>query len=197
MADRRFVTTIDDEMKKILHYEESDKFPVYSYKREEDYNKNVCLSDESFTHMDQNFIHHGGGKSKVEFCDLIKGSSDFIHVKYYSGSQSMSHLFSQGFVGSELFISDSEFRGKLNEKLPAHIKLADHIIRPDAKNYKLVFAIATDKNLPEDLPLFSKINLKNFYKSISNFGYEVRICKIAVDPSIYRKKICRPQKNKL
>ncbi|MCV5277489.1 DUF6119 family protein, partial [Escherichia coli] len=76
---------------------------------------------------------------------------------------------SQGFIGSELFISDSEFRGKLNEKLPAHIKLADHINRPDAKKYKLVFAIASNKNLPEDLPLFSKVNLKNFHKSITNF----------------------------
>ncbi|WP_345828547.1 TIGR04141 family sporadically distributed protein [Pantoea sp. BRR-3P] len=197
VADRKFVTTIDDEMKKILHYEESDKFPVYSYKREEDYNKNVCLGDTSFTHMDQKFIHHGGGKSKIEFCDLIKDASDFIHVKYYSGSQSMSHLFSQGFVGSELFISDSEFRGKLNEKLPDHIKLADHVKRPDAKNYKLVFAIATNKKLPEDLPLFSKINLKNFHKSIRNFGYEVRICKIDVDPNIYKRKLCKPQKNKL
>lgn len=197
VADRKFVTNIDDEMKNILHYEESDKFPVYSYKREEDYNENVCLCDKSFTHMDQKFIHHGGGKSKVEFCDLIKDASDFIHVKYYSGSQSMSHLFSQGFVGSELFISDSEFRGKLNEKLPDHIKLADHTKRPDARDYKLVFAIATNKNIPEDLPLFSKINLKNFHKSISNFGYEVRICKISVDPNIYKRKLFKPQKNKL
>ncbi|EFN9188570.1 TPA: TIGR04141 family sporadically distributed protein [Escherichia coli] len=197
VADRNFVSTIDDEMKKIIHYEESDKFPVYSYKREEDYNKKLCQNDNSFTHMDQKFIHHGGGKSKIEFCDLIRGQSDFIHVKYYTGSQSMSHLFSQGFIGSELFISDSEFRGKLNEKLPAHIKLADHINRPDAKKYKLVFAIASNKNLPEDLPLFSKVNLKNFHKSITNFGYEVRICKIAVDPDIYKKKLCKPQKNKL
>ncbi|MCW1834297.1 DUF6119 family protein [Pantoea ananatis] len=43
---------------------------------------------------------------------------------------------------------------------------------------------------------YSKINLKNFKKSISNFGYEVRICKIPVDPLIYKKKLCRP-KNKL
>lgn len=67
-------------MKKIIHYEESDKFPVYSYKREEDYNKKLCQDDNSFTHMDQKFIHHGGGKSKIEFCDLIRGQSDFIHV---------------------------------------------------------------------------------------------------------------------
>ena len=26
VADRNFVSTIDDEMKKIIHYEESDKF---------------------------------------------------------------------------------------------------------------------------------------------------------------------------
>lgn len=197
VADRKFVSTIDDEMKRILHYEETDKFPIYSYKREEEYNEKICIADKRFTHMDQNFIYHGGGRSKVEFCDLIRGGSDFIHVKYYSGSQSMSHLFSQAFVGSELFISDSEFRGKLNEKLPAHIKLADHSIRPEAKKYKVVFAIATNKKIPEDLPLFSKINLKNFNKSISNFGYEVRICRIAVDPAIYKKKLCKPQKNKV
>ncbi|HFO2534611.1 DUF6119 family protein [Yersinia massiliensis] len=194
VADRKFVSTIDDEMKRIVHYEETDKFPNYSYIREEEYNKQVCIADKGFTHMDQKFIYHGGGKSKIEFCDLIRDGSDFIHVKYYSGSQSMSHLFSQAFVGSELFISDSEFRGKLNEKLPAHIKLTDHSIRPEAKKYKVVFAIATNKKIPEDLPLFSKINLKNFNKSISNFGYEVRICKITVDPLIYKKKLCKPQK---
>ncbi|ECK3269730.1 sporadically distributed, TIGR04141 family protein, partial [Salmonella enterica] len=71
---------------------------------------------------------------------------------------------------------------------------ADHTLRPEAQKYKIVFAIATSKNLPDDLPLFSKINLKNFNKTISNFGYEVRICKIDVDPTIYKKKICKPQK---
>jgi len=197
VADRNFVSNIDDELKKIQHYEESNNLPIYSYNKEEDYNEKVCLDNKSFTLMDQKFIYHGGGKSKVEFCDFINGASDFIHVKYYSGPQSMSHLFSQGYVGSELFISDSEFRSKLNEILPDHIKLTDHTKRPDAKNYRLVFAIATKKNLPEDLPLFSKINLKNFYKSISNFGYEVRICKIDVDPEIYKRKQCKPQKNKL
>ncbi|HBN1770437.1 TIGR04141 family sporadically distributed protein [Enterobacter hormaechei] len=194
VADRKFVSTIDNEIKRIKLYEEADKFPIYSYKREEQYNKETCLADQSFTHMDQKFIYHGGGRSKIEFCDIIRGATDFIHVKYYSGAQSMSHLFSQGFISSELFISDSEFRWKLNEKLPAHIKLADHTLRPEAQKYKIVFAIATSKNLPDDLPLFSKINLKNFNKTISNFGYEVRICKIDVDPTIYKKKICKPQK---
>ncbi|MFP1482958.1 hypothetical protein ACLB1S_06595 [Escherichia coli] len=26
----------------------------------------------------------------------MRGATDFIYVKYYSGAQSMSHLFSQG-----------------------------------------------------------------------------------------------------
>ncbi|MDY4317117.1 TIGR04141 family sporadically distributed protein [Pectobacterium actinidiae] len=195
VADRKFLSTIDDEISKILPYENADKFPIYSFKREEDYNSNICGLDVSFTHMDQKFIHHGSGKSKIEFCDLIRGSNDFIHVKYYNGSQSMSHLFSQGFISSELFISDSEFREKLNDKLPVNLKLKDHILRPDARNYKIIFAIATNKNIPNELPLFSKINLKNFYKSISNFGYEVRICKIPVDDLIYKKKSYRPKNN--
>lgn len=117
------------------------------------------------------------GKSRIEFCDLIKGEKDFIHVKYYSGSQSMSHLFSQGFVSSELFISDSEFRQKVNEKLPVHIKLPDHIPRPDAKIYKVVFAIATNKRIPEELPLFSKINLKTSKRVFLTSGMRLEFVK--------------------
>ncbi|MFP1482959.1 hypothetical protein ACLB1S_06600 [Escherichia coli] len=59
---------------------------------------------------------------------------------------------------------------EVNEKLPAHIKLADHILRPRGSEIQNSFPIATSKNLPDDLPLFSKINLNNFNKTISNFG---------------------------
>ncbi|HGU1101926.1 TPA: TIGR04141 family sporadically distributed protein, partial [Escherichia coli] len=51
VADRKFVSTIDNEIKRIKLYEEADKFPIYSYKREEQYNKETCLADQSFTHM--------------------------------------------------------------------------------------------------------------------------------------------------
>ncbi|EMF0938259.1 TPA: TIGR04141 family sporadically distributed protein, partial [Enterobacter hormaechei] len=152
----------------------------------------VCQQNNDFTLMDQKFIHHGGQYSKVEYCDLMKGPTTLIHVKYYTGSQSMSHLFSQAYISAELLIGDNIFRQKLNDKLSDSLKFADPNLRPVAKDFNIIFAIATKNKIPHGLPIFSKINLKNFYKSLSNFGFNVSICKIDIDDNIYKKKLQKP-----
>ena len=60
--------------------------------------------------MDGDPIVHGGGHSRIEFCDLLTTEKHLVHVKRYSGSQQISHLFSQGVVAGELFVSDAAFR---------------------------------------------------------------------------------------
>ncbi|QQA74581.1 TIGR04141 family sporadically distributed protein [Pectobacterium parmentieri] len=190
-ADTKFLLSIDDEINKIPTYENSQWLPTYSFDYEEDYIKDVCAKDSSFHLMDQKFIYHGSGHSKIEFCDMIKDGKTLIHVKYYTGSQSMSHLFSQGYVSGELFVGDKEFRKKLNVHLPDDLQ-TDFNLRPETKDYKIVFAIATKNELPKGLPLFSKINLKNFHRQLSNLGYNVRLCKIDIDELIYKKKTYRP-----
>ncbi|WP_325964826.1 TIGR04141 family sporadically distributed protein [Serratia rhizosphaerae] len=186
-ADRDFLTTIDNAIEQIEIYEDYASLPVYSFEREEDYIRHLCNNDGSFSLMDQDFIYHGGGYSKVEFCDVIKDDNALIHIKYYTGSQSMSHLFSQGYISAELFVGDKDFREKLNNSLPEKLRINSDV-RPNTNDYKVVFAIASKCDLPKGLPIFSKINLKNFHKQLTNLGYKVRICRIPIDEIILKKK---------
>ncbi len=43
MADRKFVSSIDNEIKQIKLYEEADKFPIYSYKEKSNTMKKLVL----------------------------------------------------------------------------------------------------------------------------------------------------------
>lgn len=191
-ANRDFIDSINNEIAKIEDYQHSALLPIYKFDYEADYLIDVCQQNNDFTLMDQKFIHHGGQYSRVEYCDLMKGPTTLIHVKYYTGSQSMSHLFSQAYISAELLIGDNIFRQKLNDKLSDSLKFADPNLRPVAKDFNIIFAIATKNKIPHGLPIFSKINLKNFYKSLSNFGFNVSICKIDVDDNIYKKKLQKP-----
>ncbi|WP_354690175.1 TIGR04141 family sporadically distributed protein [Phytobacter sp. RSE-02] len=192
-ADRDFLLLVDNAINQISIYEDQTSLPLYSFEYEEDYIRDVCKKDSSFTLMDKNMIQHGGGHSRVEFCDIIKDDDTFIHIKYYSGSQSMSHLFSQGFISAELFVGDKEFRKKLHDKLPKFFK-SEYESRPNTNDYKIVFAIASNNDLPKSLPIFSKINLKNFHRQLTNLGYNVSICRIPIDDIILKKKIYRSKK---
>ncbi|WP_285276252.1 TIGR04141 family sporadically distributed protein [Halopseudomonas bauzanensis] len=172
------------------------EFPVYSHDREEDYNDFVTGEYGNIELMDKKFVKIGGPYDKLEFCDLIRDSSELIHVKYYRSSSTLSHLFSQGFVASEAFISDSGFRKRLNEKLPDSTKLKCTDSRPDPSGYRIVYAIATNRSVPKELPFFSKVTLKNALKTLKTLNYKVSVAAIKVDPSLEVKKKGKPAKGK-
>ena len=185
-----FVKTIDQHLSKLATYNHA--FPIYDKNREEDYNL-ALLEDPSFELLDKKNIRIGGSYDKLEFCDLIKNGSDLIHVKYYRSSSTLSHLFSQGCVSAEAFIRDADFRKKLNSKLPISIQLANPILRPNPHDYKIVYAIATSKKLPHELPFFSKVTLKNALKILWGLDYAVEIAAIAVDPLLKIRKTYKPK----
>ncbi|EJL6399503.1 TIGR04141 family sporadically distributed protein [Vibrio navarrensis] len=168
--------------------------PIYNHDREEDYNKFASDKYANIDLMDKNFVRIGGPYDKLEFCDLIKDGSEFIHVKYYRSSSTLSHLFFQGYVASEAFISDPGFRKRLNEKLPASTKLKCTDSRPEPNKYKIVYAIATNKKIPEELPFFSKVTLKNALKTLKTLNYGVSLSSIKVDPALEVKKKGKPAK---
>lgn len=143
--------------------------------------------------MDKKNIQIGGIYDKLEHCDLIKDGCEFVHVKLYRSSSTLSHLFSQGFVAAEAFIKDSDFREKLNPKLPISIKLSNPALRPDPSRYKIVYAIATNKNIPEELPFFSKVTLKNSLKTLRALNYNIELAKIDIDPVWLKTKKCKPK----
>jgi uncharacterized protein (TIGR04141 family) len=101
-----------------------------------------------------------------------------VHVKRYGNSSVLSHLFSQGVVSGELFVSDREFREKLNVKLPAGHKLANPILRPDPTQYEVVYGIISNMDGPLDIPFFSKVTLRNARRHLTGFGYQVTLAKI-------------------
>lgn len=194
IVDAEFADSVDKYLDGLDPYD--FEFPTYAHDREEDYNAFVTKEYGSIELMDKKFIKIGGPYDKLEFCDLIKDSSEFIHVKYYRSSSTLSHLFSQGFVASEAFISDSAFRKRLNEKLPASTKLSCPESRPDPGKYRIVYAIATNKKVPKELPFFSKVTLKNALKTLKTLNYSVSVSAIPVDPALEVKKKGKPEKRK-
>lgn len=188
-----FVSAVDDYLSDIDIHPYS--FPVYSHDDEGDYNEYVVKTKKGFCLMDKNNIQIGGPYDKLEHCDLIKDGNEFVHVKLYRSSSTLSHLFSQGFVAAEAFIKDSDYREKLNPKLPGSIKLIDPKKRPDPSKYGVVYAIATTKDLPADLPFFSKVTLKNSLKTLRALNYNISLSKIDIDPAWLKIKKCKPKKN--
>jgi uncharacterized protein (TIGR04141 family) len=148
----------------------------YQHENEGSYNEDVA-KNLGYILMDKKNINYGGGKSLIEFCDLFKGNT-LVHVKKYGGSNVLSHLFSQGTVSGEVFVSDSEFRAKLNELLPSSQKFVDPSDRPLASDYEVVYAIISKSADPLSLPFFSKVSLRNAKRRLEGFGYRVTIKKI-------------------
>jgi uncharacterized protein (TIGR04141 family) len=190
--NRDFVSAVDDYLSDLdVH---PFKFPVYSHDDEGDYNEHVFKTENGFCLMDKKNIQIGGVYDKLEHCDLIRNGNEFVHVKLYRSSSTLSHLFSQGFVAAEAFIKDIDYRVKLNPKLPNSIKLQNPQLRPNPNDYNVVYGIATKKNIPEELPFFSKVTLKNSLKTLRALNYNISLAKIDVDPIWLKTKKCKPKK---
>lgn len=188
-----FVLSVDAYMSDIdIH---KFQFPTYSHDDEGDYNEYVYKTESDFCLMDKKNIKIGGIYDKLEHCDLIRNGNEFIHVKLYRSSSTLSHLFSQGFVAAEAFIKDSEYRQKLNPKLPNSIQLKNPLLRPNPNDYSVVYAIATQKNLPSELPFFSKVTLKNSLKTLRALDYNISLAQIDIDSTWLKTKKCKPKTN--
>lgn len=153
-------------------------FPDYNHKDEKHYNEAAALQIPNACCMDRKEIVHGGGHSRIEFCDLLTKDKKIIHVKRYGGSNHLSHLFSQGVVSGELFVADREFRKKLNEQLPDTHKISDTVVRPDAQEHEVVYGIISKSDKAFDIPFFSKVSLRNARRRLEGYGYKVTIKKI-------------------
>ena len=137
------------------------------------YNVGVANSYPDACCMDRKVIMHGGGHNRIEFCDILTRDKKIIHVKKYGGSSILNHLFAQGVISGELFMSDEDFRDKLNHELPDGYKLANVHARPNAQEYEIVYAIISKSPNPLDIPFFSKVSLRNARRRLTSYGYAV------------------------
>ncbi|MHA6161545.1 TIGR04141 family sporadically distributed protein [Pseudomonas sichuanensis] len=187
-----FVERINNQLSNLKNY--NHILPTYSHDREDEYNQHLEKVDSTYSLLDKKNVKLGGPYDKMEFCDLIKDGTDIIHVKYYRSSSTLSHLFSQGCVSAEAFVIDPDFRQKLNSKLPISIQLKNPSDRPDPSQYKIVYAIATTKKIPDELPFFSKVTLKNAIRTLNGLNYTVALTAIPVDPTVLVRKKIKPNK---
>ena len=189
-VSNEFVAVIDKYLEDLEAYDYP--LPVFSQATEGEYNLNAAKADNTLFVMDVKNTKIGGPFDKVEFCDLTKGETDLIHVKFYTASATLSHLFAQGYVAAYTFVSDANFRILLNPKLPATVKLSNPSLQPDARKYRIIYAIATIKDIPAKLPFFSKVSLKQAFKSLRALGFKVMLAKIDVDPLLLASKKYKP-----
>lgn len=180
--EKNFVT----EVNKAIHELLSTRTPLPPYlstdANEEAYNRRVARgSDGTLALMDQNFIHHGGGHSKFELCDLYSTEREMIAVKRYGGSSApLSHLCQQALVVAQMWKGDAEFRKKANHALPKSHRMANSSKVPDASLFPIVFAIVSKSLQPidESLPFFSRLTIRNVAKQLRLLGFPVSILKI-------------------
>jgi len=76
------------------------QLPSYGTNTEPSYLKSVAAGNGAYALMDRKEVMIGGGRSRVEFCDLYSNNKEIIHVKKYGGANLLSHLFSQALVSA-------------------------------------------------------------------------------------------------
>jgi len=177
--------------------------PEFEDKTEGLYNRRVAsASGNHLALMDADTVRHGGGQSQIEFCDLYSLDRDMIHVKRYSSSGALSHLFAQAAVSGQSFKSDASFRQKVNAKLPASHRLADTQAPVDSSQYRVVVAIVDGPASCEKLPFFSRVTLKNTYNLLSGYGYRFAVSHVPLEAQFavtqsLREKARRQHRRKL
>ena len=145
-------------------------------KNEAEYNELVASSgNEICLLMDQKFIYHGGYGSKMELCDILTSDRRFVHVKRYSGSSTLSHLFNQGLCTAELTRSDAAFVERANEVIESQAGGASYAISSESPK-EVVYAIITKRadDRPR-IPFFSKIALRSVQRRLNAMGVDVAI----------------------
>jgi uncharacterized protein (TIGR04141 family) len=128
----------------------------------------LAASENGYSLLDRQMIIHGGANSKIELCDLY-GDNLFIHIKRYTRSSGLSHLFNQGSVSADLLMSDLEFRIKAAEKITeSGGNFENSGNRPDPQNISVVFGVVSASQGNLKLPFFSQVALKNAVKFMKN-----------------------------
>lgn len=179
-----FVKQVNDSFSAIPKY--AGSFPEYDDDNEGAFNVRVVNSNSDYCLMDRDLSYRGG---PVEICDIFSRAKKLIHIKRYSGSGALSHLFFQGVVAGEYFQADSEFRKILSDKLPKPYRVFDSKPRPNFEEYEVVFGIVSQSDKPLWLPFFSRVAARHAVRRLKLFGYRTSISKIAIAES--RKKLKR------
>lgn len=121
-----------------------------------------------------------GSHSSIEFCDLYSKDKKIVHVKRYGGSTVLNSLFVQATNSGRLFLTDKNFRRKVNSKLMSEYKMDDvESKKIDSSKYKIVIGVISSSGAEQlEMPFFSKVSLRSTKRLLEAFGYDVSFIKI-------------------
>ncbi len=171
-VDKDFSQKVNQDYLNLIQNSKYTHLPdSFKGEHEDDYNRRIADNVANLCHMDAKMIYHGGPNQKSEFCDLYDQNKKIYHVKRYGASSVFSHLFGQGLVSGEMFLSDAKYRILVNEKLAKTHKLYDVNARPNPTEYSIIFAVISSSPEVLNIPFFSKINIRNTKKRLEGFGY--------------------------
>lgn len=152
------------------------RFPPYHTDLEGPYLRRIA-DNINFHLLDQKLVRLNGASSPFEFCDLVTPDHHIIHVKKYSSSSVLSHLFSQAYVSAEALINSPDVAVQVN----AHLALDGEfrfVFDPSTQpRNRIVFAIMQPHDVLH-MPFFSKVNFRQFSQRLTAMGYQVQVCRI-------------------
>lgn len=127
--------------------------------------------------LDQKLVMYGGERSRFEVCDILTNDRAFIHAKHMKGSSTLSHLWAQGTVSAEAFISEDEARLRIRTLLPDSQVDIVPVERPNPREYSVVYLlINAEVGCPwKSLPFFSKVALMQAARQFGLLGMPLAI----------------------
>ncbi len=145
--------------------------------------------DPRLISMDQTKVSPKGvSNAAIEPCDFLSQSKQLIHLKDGHSSAPMSHLWNQGLVSAEAFVSDEVFRkGFRREAKKREAKfgkqgftklIPDGRSKPVPSNYTVVFGVMRHRYAASGklgLPFFSKVALRAVADRIGRMGFPVEL----------------------
>ncbi|MEV1023515.1 DUF6119 family protein [Streptomyces sp. NPDC050264] len=140
------------------------------------YNADASRGRDDLACLDKKTMSSLG--NQIEACDLFHSSGYLVHVKKYTDSQTLSHLFSQGYVAAQTLTEDQDYRRDFVEKIrdlnPGLAGAAEEA------PVKVTYAIAVerDRTVPSSLPTFSKVNLRGFVHKLRRMKIEPSVARI-------------------
>ncbi len=139
--------------------------------------------------MDQTKVSpKGAARASLEPCDFLSRAKQLIHLKDGHSSAPLSHLWNQGLVSAEAFVSDDTFRkgfrtaAQKREKKFGKQGFAG--LLPDGRSklvpgdYTIVFGVMRHPYAASGqigLPFFSKVALRAVAERISLMGFPVEL----------------------
>ncbi len=133
--------------------------------------------------LDQQKINPQGVRyGNLEPCDFLSKNGEFIHLKDGESSGPISHVWMQGLVSAEAFVSDAKFRKTLRSKVKSlgngfEVQLPKSTERVDRSKFKVVYGVMRKPYADGTvgLPFFSKVSLQAAAQRIEQFGLAVAI----------------------